>query len=431
MEFVKRHKKKVAALVGMALSTYLFVDYIKKKFFEIQSRMSTERTAKQNLRRRFEQNQQDADFTIMALLSSLTTPVMERYPVDQIKAELQSKRKPADRVLALESSTSSSATAQTVPTMTSGATEDGEKSKTQLWQDLKRTTISRAFALVYADALLIFFTRLQLNILGRRNYVNSVVALAQQGRQGNEPAPASFGDLAEMGYFGDMAAASNLGETVADPALDEQYLTFSWWFLNEGWVSLCERIEEAVRRVFDPVSPKAELGFDELSELIGRTQMLIDRPLNPSSPLNFLSQLLPPREQEEYVLAQNPSDNALPVVGPTLRRLLDESADFIESPNAAEVIERLVHSGLSVFMDKLAVTFGATPTDTSFASPYPVVLPTAKVKLPSILANMARQAGGMAQGSPGVENEYIDVMNQVQELTSFSAVVYSSFDWAA
>lgn len=424
MDFVKRHQKKLLALVGVALSSYLFVDYVKKKFFEIQGRMSSERTAKQNLRRRFEQNQQDADFTIMALLSSLTTPVMERYPVDQIKAELQSKRRPQDRVIALESSTSSSATAQTVPTMTSGATEDGEKSKTQLWQDLKRTTISRAFSLVYADALLIFFTRLQLNILGRRNYVNSVVALAQQGREGSAP---SFGDLAEMGYFGDLGVSS-LGETLVDPDLDEQYLTFSWWLLNEGWVSLSERVEEAVRRVWDPVSPKAELGFDEVSELIGRTQMLIDRPLNPSSPLDFLSQLLPPREQEEYVLAQNPSDTAAPVVGETLRRLLDETADFVESPNAAEVIERLVHSGLSVFMDKLAVTFGATPADSG--SPYPVVLPTAKVKLPSILANMARQAGGMAQGSPGVENEYVDVMNQVQELTSFSAVVYSSFDWS-
>lgn len=430
MDFFRRHQKKVLALVGVALSSYLFIDYVKKKFFEIQGRLSSERTAKQNLRRRFEQNQQDADFTIMALLSSLTTPLMERYPVDQIKAELQSKRRPTDRVLALESSTSSSATAQTVPTMTSGATEEGEKSKTQLWQDLKRTTISRAFSLVYADALLIFFTRLQLNILGRRNYVNSVVALAQQGREGNAEggvAP-SFGDLADMGYFGDLTGSSSFGETIADPDLDEQYLTFSWWLLNEGWVSLSERVEEAVRRVWDPVSPKAELGFDELSELIGRTQMLIDRPLNPSSPLNFLSQLLPPREQEEYVLAQNPSDTAAPVVGPTLRRLLDETADFVESPNAAEVIERLVHSGLSVFMDKLAVTFGATPSDSG--SPYAVVLPTAKVKLPSILANMARQAGGMAQGSPGVENEYVDVMNQVQELTSFSAVVYSSFDWA-
>lgn len=90
--FLNRHKRKLLITAGVVASGYLAVDYLKTKFFELQDRLATERAAKENLRRRFEQNQQDATFTIMALLPALASDVLEMFPVEKITKELQAKR---------------------------------------------------------------------------------------------------------------------------------------------------------------------------------------------------------------------------------------------------------------------------------------------------------------------------------------------------
>lgn len=90
--FLNRHKRKLLVTAGILASGYLAIDYLKSKFFELQDRMSSERAAKENLRRRFEQNQHDATFTIMALLPGLAADVLDKYPVEKITQELQAKR---------------------------------------------------------------------------------------------------------------------------------------------------------------------------------------------------------------------------------------------------------------------------------------------------------------------------------------------------
>lgn len=90
--FLNRHKRKLLVTAGILASGYLAIDYLKSKFFELQDRLSSERAAKENLRRRFEQNQHDATFTIMALLPGLAADVLDKYPVEKITQELQAKR---------------------------------------------------------------------------------------------------------------------------------------------------------------------------------------------------------------------------------------------------------------------------------------------------------------------------------------------------
>lgn len=58
--------------------------------------MSDDRIAKENLRRRFEQNQEDCSFTVLAILPTATEEIMERLNVEQVLEELQ--RQKAERV---------------------------------------------------------------------------------------------------------------------------------------------------------------------------------------------------------------------------------------------------------------------------------------------------------------------------------------------
>lgn len=191
-----------------------------------------------------------------------------------------------------------------------------------------------------------------------------------------------------------------------------------------------------------------------------------------------MSNLIPPQELETYVLTQALSPGESDTLGAStaspsgvfydsdgnaveipaaLRPLLDETADLIESPNAGEVIKRLVHTGLSVAVSKISALYPAPPPEPviqeivesitqvdeeeigSVSSsavlvqeePIDVLQPPPAVKLASILANVSRQAHAIGAGNPLEPNEYIDAMVNVPDLNAFSAVVYSNFDWRA
>lgn len=470
--FLNRHKRKLFVAAGVIASGYLAVDYLKSKFFELQDKLATERAAKENLRRRFEQNQQDATFTIMALLPSLFIDVLEKYPVEKITQELQAKRteKTIARSTFSDTGVSDISSVMTAPsdipadsnqqhnvTDSTIMFKDGEasavevnykpkRSKAQLWQDLKIQSLTRLFTLVYSSALLVFFTRLQLNILGRKNYITSVIQLADH----QHSTEITMQDESELPGFGHEYNNNTNAEQFQDSHntedtdnhINRMYLTFSWWFLNKGWNFLSEQVNMAVVKVFDTINPRADLSLSELSELIGQVQYLIDYPEG-QKPQNFLSTLLPPTELESYVLSQAAYEDEFvnESLQGELRHLLDETADFVESPNAAEVIKRLVHTGLTVIVNKIAIMYpqsdpsaglvaSGNGTNGAGSASGEEMLFMPRVKLASILANITRQATALGQGgSPLEPNEYINAMVNVPELDAFSAIVYSNFDW--
>lgn len=124
--------------------------------------------------------------------------------------------------------------------------------------------MTRSFTLIYTLALLTLLTRIQLNLLGRRNYLSSVIALASHARhedrinlQNNDD------DRAEQSYGNDF-------ET------NRKFLTFSWWLLHRGWRSIMEKVEAAVTDVFGPLSPREELTIERLSYLLVEVRKKIE-----------------------------------------------------------------------------------------------------------------------------------------------------------
>ena len=114
-----------------------------------------------------------------------------------------------------------------------------------------------------------------------------------------------------------------------------------------------------------------------------------------------------------------------------LRRLLDETSDFIDSPIFTHVLTLLLDAAFSHLIDrkvraeayKLAPV---TPTPTPEFRVSEVIDPdplTASTKLATILAVMAREAHKIGNGVP---NEYVQAIEAVSELEAFAAVVYSS-----
>ncbi|CRK05723.1 hypothetical protein BN1723_001616 [Verticillium longisporum] len=326
------------------------------------------------------------------------------------------------------------------------------KTKRQLWDDLTISSITRSFTLLYTLALLTMLTRVQLNLLGRRSYLSSVVSLAAGGAAS---APISLenndDDSPDHAYGNDFDT-------------NRKYLAFSWWLLNRGWRDLSVRVEAAVRQVFGQLSPRDLLSFERFAELTLDVRRLVEgdtREARRANPV-WLAYLLPDRGSEDDVIRASGildevegstvdlgAQAAASSASASLRRLLDETSDLIESPSFAHVLTELLDSGFSELVDRRVATtaFELPPQgDEDLAAaaarpsmdgvlvggaPLGTVLPTEEdglrstrvVQLPRILSVLTRQAHLIGNGMP---NEYLREMERVRDLEGFAAVVYSS-----
>ena len=49
---------------------------------------------------------------------------------------------------------------------------------------------------------------------------------------------------------------------------NRKYLTFSWWLLHRGWKEVMANVENAVKKVFDCVTPRDDIPLERISSLI-------------------------------------------------------------------------------------------------------------------------------------------------------------------
>lgn len=110
--------------------------------------------------------------------------------------------------------------------------------------------------MLYTVSLLSLVTRIQLNLLGRRNYLSSVVALASHSPQDPRISMENRDDdNVEQAYGTDF-------ET------NRKYLTFSWWLLHRGWREIMNTVETAVKDVFGPLNPREDISLERMSNLV-------------------------------------------------------------------------------------------------------------------------------------------------------------------
>lgn len=261
-------------------------------------------------------------------------------------------------------------------------------------------------------------TRIQLNLLGRRSYLSSVVTLATSAQEATIHLENHDDDNSEQAYGSDFDT-------------NRKYLTFSWWLLNKGWMDIMKRVEGAVRTVFGSLSPRDLVSFDRYAELTMEVRKLVEG----STPeerrkAKWLTFLLPPRDQEEEVVRESgileETPNSQPS-SPPLRRLLDETADLIESPSFSHVLTLLLDAGFGTLVDKkLAEEAFEFPVQQQGQNIVPInqdLKSTKAILLPKILSVLTRQAHLIGNGMP---NEYLQEMESVRDLEAFAAVVYSS-----
>ncbi|KAF2457170.1 Peroxin-3 [Lineolata rhizophorae] len=481
----RRNRTNFAIGAGVIGGAYLAGQYVLGKISEARQRLSDDRIARDNLRRRFEQNQEDCTYTVLAILPTASENILNELPVERTLAELQRQR--AERLA--RSGNVSVASSDVAPSITTteddtarsegfvhasqqiangeGKSESAEngngsgsgegestikatkKTKAQLWSELKINSITRAFTLLYTLSLLTLLTRIQLNLLGRRSYLASVVSLASPPPPGGPNSSAAGATRIELENRDDDAALQDT--YCSDFDTNRKYLSFSWWLLHRGCRDIMERVKEAVETVFGGLNPREEVTLERIGELVLEVRRRVEgKDVGERRNMKWLPFLLPPTDQESYVLRESgmttsssppptPSpDNAPNVdVPPALRRLLNETSDLIDSPNFTHVLTRLLDACFGHLIDiKLAqLVYKSTSSDAlsgstpaSSISPQTPQVRASRTRLADVLPVFTRQAHviGAAGDTDVVRNEYIDVLDEVGELRAFAAVVYSS-----
>lgn len=119
------------------------------------------------------------------------------------------------------------------------------------------------------------------------------------------------------------------------------------------------------------------------------------------------------------------SDSSSPTTTASLRRLIDETSDLIDSPAFTHVLTRLLDAAFSHLIDvKISqLSYKIPPISESTARVQEIVGTDVKAKVANSLAVFCRQAHSIGSSA---NNEYLVAIEQVRELEAFAAVVYSS-----
>jgi peroxin-3 len=414
---------------------------------------------------------------VLALLPTIRDEIIVALPVEDITDQLQQERK--ERLQRLGASDAASSDFPSAPS--SAFDDDGKslaslqsssyihasqvahstlnvtgsasspkpkRSKGQLWQDMKIQSITRAMTLIYTVSLLTLLTRVQLNLLGRRTYLSSVVALASPPPE-NQSSTISLDNKDDDNYDN---VYGNDFET------NRKYLTFSWWLLHRGSKQIMERVMAAVKDVFGPVNIREDVSLERLADLIVQVRTRIEGATEEERRnQKWLAYLLPPKEEETFVIRQSRSseddESPSPEQGPSdplntadeglinasLRRLLDETSDLIDSPTFSFILTKTLNVSFSHLVEYRIAT-------EAFKQPPPgresrvIEVTDAKCKLAHVLPAFCKQAHRIvATGMADVDaltgivapveplgNEYLAAIDQISDLAAFAAVIYSS-----
>lgn len=101
--------------------------------------------------------------------------------------------------------------------------------------------------------LLSLFTHIQLSILGRHKYIQSVLQQARD-EQANALVQDSF-DITKLMGGQSLEPLNNDNDLQHVDLISEEterkFLTLSWWILHVGWKDVGERVRRGVEEVFE------------------------------------------------------------------------------------------------------------------------------------------------------------------------------------
>lgn len=428
--FFQRNKRRIIIASTVSFSIYYLVNhFVVKRFRDFQNALKQELFVKEQIKRRFIQTQTDCYLTILALLPVLTQPIADHLPTELVTQALKMKKNSAqnlemsDSLLTADNLMLHSSGGASVLLQKEALADLLLKSKVDLWNDLKIKTLTRTLTLVYSISALLLLTRLQLNILARRSYLELAIAMA--GGKVSEKHPHQVDD---------------------DYVTEQSYLSLSWWLLNVGWRRISDAVEPIVVHKFRTINAKTELTIKGFSDIL--LEVHAEFTARHGSELH--SFVFPTNYDSlvETLLNTNPQlIDALDATDSSFVHLVNETNALVGNEVFFSVYDKMVLSTLSTLTNSLllnldydnyllynAVSANDKIVEISEEAPK-------KFKLASLLAQLSVQSNILSDNNNVTAaevgddyagdmtgNAYINSLTELDELDEFSASIYSNFE---
>ncbi|KAJ2787147.1 peroxin, partial [Coemansia helicoidea] len=292
------------------------------------------------------------------------------------------------------------------------------RTKVQIWEDIKVQSFARTLIAVYAESLLTLLVHVQLNMVGRSTYLDSVV-----GR-----------------YTGAADEGKRPGLQLA-PADEQNFLMLSWWLLNRGWRLLMAQIMDATNHCVGPLPLKERLSHRELASLFGDIHVR----LREDGLIQMLPEILLPLGDacvDDYFTSNRLLADR--VFTPAFVRLLDQLRDVIESPDFLYVFNSSVDRLTAQLLEALQESFPEPLPPPVPCQPLPPTVegeaapnldavvqefeqfstpPESRVVIVQLLPRIAREGHQILNGVP---NQYLENVSASREVQALSAAVYTA-----
>lgn len=294
---------------------------------------------REKIRRRFEQTQEDSlvtvDELIPVLLLSLNEPEGLDLNLDQLVIEIKGAK---------------------------------DARKRELWNQLTLKSVEKCVWSTYMISSLLLLTRLQLNILTRREYLDSAIKSAVQRE--SETSNTQYTLVKWVTSAWSAWSSADAGQLQPSPVnvlerntitrnsyINEQaFLSISWWLLNRGWLRYKTLIQETIRSEFAQLNPKDELTLKEFSDRLRNVFHKINGQLFGEDCSALKEILLPVSTMEAFVLQQTLDPESLIILKEDktiLHQLLGETIECVASVASSIVLENLVNESFHYILNDL------------------------------------------------------------------------------
>lgn len=394
---------------------------MKRWLYKQQMKLTEKHFIREQIRRRFTQTQEDSMYALYELIPVFALVVGRNLDLEELVIALRDKK-----LHKLDNRTSEDGVSSGISTSVTSsgnleASRGEVRSKAELWNELKSKSLVKLVTVAYTISSLLLLTRLQLNILTRREYLETAVKMAVE-KEEKEEGLASWWSLLWYEPSSSAAGSAASGTGTAAPNktsyINEQaFLSLSWWLLNRGWLEYETAAQEAVACEFGTSSPRDTLSLEEFGNRLTNVFVYINERLLKNSQLNQV--LLPPHHLELFVLQQTLDPEALGVVqrdSTVLSQLLNETSQCIASSASSIVLESMINECFQYIMGQIEAS---TSKKKRTGQGYQLAVFSIACK---DCCNSVLKSGVVS-----MDNELLARLDSCPQLDDLSASVYSNF----
>ncbi|OUM68116.1 hypothetical protein PIROE2DRAFT_39473 [Piromyces sp. E2] len=409
-KFVQNNRKKIFITSGIFGGVYLIGRFAKGKLVELQQTMALDQITRENIKKRYQRNQFDCLTTTANFLPILLEEISSTYNVEIITARLQHTK-----------NTSAQINPEDPEQDLEKIQKLEKKTKRELWEELKIMSFTRLIASVYIINLISLFTYLQINLIGRYVYIDSVITLNHNKTENNTSTSKRE------------KALSDDSTQCLSTEIQAKYLAFSYYLIHVGWKELAEKVREETEKEIGPLLLNGKITFENLIEIFNKIRMNVEetsklptkskkyKDLNKD--LNMTHYIINNEKYDNEILATVTNDPKV-VIDDKLKNLLNETRDILESEDFSAVLSSCLNDSFESLFMILKPTFidtqnmDADSADTTNA-------PTKEILLAQMLPFITKSLYSVFYGVP---NPFLEIIKDNMMQQRFSAIIYSSFE---